>query len=298
MVQSGTASNGLVELFWTVDEPASVAQDSAPAGLESVEAKRLLLVNGLGSPLVAFETGFVELFCAAGFSVARFDNRDVGKSSRIDVPPAASPPYSIGDMAADAVAVLDEIGWSSAHVLGQSMGGMIAQQIAISYPERVESLIPVMTASGERGFGRATEEATAALLRPAPDDPVQWLEHRLETEQIWASPEHWSPEWVKAKGQALIDHGVDRKGTVRQYRAIAAAGSRDQELASLRTPTVVIHGSADTLIQPDGGRHLADVIPGASYVEINGMGHDLPPALWGRVVDEVCEFVQRVSAAN
>ncbi|MGH1491606.1 MAG: alpha/beta fold hydrolase [Acidimicrobiales bacterium] len=279
---SGTAHNGAVELYWTVQHPVAGSQP---------DSKRLLLISGLGSPLVAFEPEFVAELCAAGFSVARFDNRDVGKSSRIEGPSTGSPPYSIDDMASDAVAVLDAIGWASAHVFGQSMGGMIAQQLAITHPARLQSLIAVMTASGERGFGKATEEAAAALLRPAPGDADGWLEHRLETEQIWASPQHWSPEWVRKKGRSMIEHGVDSKGAIRQYRAIASAGSRDQQLATISAPTLVLHGSADTLIQPDGGRHLAEVIPGASYVEIEGMGHDLPPALWGRIVSEVEQFL-------
>ena len=277
--QTGTAHNDGVDLYWTVHDAA--AEQSRP----------LLLISGLGSPLVSFEPGFVALLNEAGFSVARFDNRDVGRSSRIEDRAAGKTPYTIADMAADAVAVLDQIGWADAHVLGQSMGGMIAQQLAIEHPDRVRSLIALMTASGERGYGRPTEEAVAALIRPAPDDGDGWLQHRLETERIWASPQHWSPEWVMAKGRAMVDHGVDPKGTVRQYRAIGAAGSRDRALATLATPTLVMHGSADTLIQPDAGRHLAEVIPGAQYVEIEGMGHDLPPSLWERLVSEVDRFV-------
>jgi pimeloyl-ACP methyl ester carboxylesterase len=284
--RTGTAANDGIELYWTIHRP-----EPEPAH-QGRRERRLLLINGLGSPLVAFEPGLVARLTGAGFSVARFDNRDVGKSSRVDGPPSASPPYSIQDMAADAVAVLDDIGWDRAAVLGQSMGGMIAQQLAIGHPERVESLVLLMTASGERGFGKATEEAVAALLRPAPDDPEEWIEHRLDTERVWASPDHWSPEWVTTKARAMIAHGVDRQGAIRQYRAVAAAGSRDTALAGLSVPTVVIHGSADTLIQPDGGRHLADVIPGARYVEIDGMGHDLPPGLWARLVDEITAFLR------
>jgi pimeloyl-ACP methyl ester carboxylesterase len=257
--------------------------------------RRLLLINGLGSPLVAFEPGFVDGLAASGVSVARFDNRDTGRSSKVSgTPGAGSPLYSVSDMAADAVAVLDALGWRTAHVLGQSMGGMIAQVIALEHPERVDSLIALMSASGERGFGLSTDDAKRALLQPAPSDPEAWLEHRLATEKIWASPEHWSPEWVTAKAKAMLDHGIDPKGTARQFRAVMAAGSRDVALAGLNTPTLVVHGSADTLIQPDGGRHLADVIPGAAYIEVEGLGHDLPPPFWPQLTTIVTDFIDSV----
>jgi len=284
--RSGRATNDDVSLYWTLTEPAH-GSGGEPAPL--------LLVNGLGSPLVAFEPGFVALLVERGLAVARFDNRDVGRSDRVAGSPRGSaPPYGLADMAADAVAVLDALGWASAHVLGQSMGGMIAQQLAIDHPDRVRSLLLLMTASGERGHGLPTAEARAALLEAAPVDPDRWLAHRVATEAIWASPDHWSEEWVRAKGRAMLDHGVDPAGAVRQYRAVAASGSRDGALASLIAPTLVVHGAADTLIAPDGGRHLADVVPGARYLEIEGLGHDLPPALWRSIVDPVAAFVDRV----
>ncbi len=283
---SGFASNGTVKVNWTVERPPNGEPD----------AERLLLINGLGSPLVAFEPLFVAALVAEGFSVARFDNRDIGRSSRVDHKPGAGTPYSISDMAADAVAVLDDIGWADANVLGQSMGGMIAQVLAIEHPDRVERLIALMTASGERGFGAPTSEAMAALMQPAPVEREAWMAHRLETERIWASPDHWDPQWVTAKAEAMLDHGVDPKGTARQFRAVMAAGSRDEALGGLNVPTLVIHGSADTLIQPDGGRHLAEVIPGARYAEVEGLGHDLPPALLPTLTTIVTEFVQAGNA--
>ncbi len=282
----GVAENVGVELFWRVSQPEN-------PGL----GRKLLLINGLGSPLVSFEEPFVDLLTAAGCTVARFDNRDVGRSSRVPTGPAGrpagGPPYSLADMADDAVAVLDAVGWSSAHVLGQSMGGMIAQQVAVDHPTRVAGLIALMTSSGERGFGAPTSEAMAALLQPAPEDPADWLEHRVATEAVWASPAHWSPEWVRAKGRAMLDHGVDPKGAARQFRAIHASGSRDDDIRHLDVPTLVIHGSADKLIRPDGGRHLAEVIPGARYEEIDGLGHDLPPRFWPDLSTLIIDFVRR-----
>lgn len=281
----GSADNGGVRLHWVLDRPA------AGGGVP------LLLVNGLGSPLVAFEPGFVAELVGRGMAVARFDNRDVGRSDRVEKGPPGQPtPYTLVDMAADAAAVIDDIGWSQAHVLGQSMGGMIAQQLTIDRPDLVRSLVPVMTSSGAPGFGRSTEAAMEALLQPAPTERQAWLDHRVATERVWASPEHWSETWLRAKGNALWEHGVDSRGSLRQYRAVRAAGSRDDALARLSTPTLVVHGSADTLIAPDGGRHLADAIPDARYHEVDGLGHDLPPGLWGQLVEVIADFVDEVES--
>lgn len=273
------ARNGAVELAWTMDGP----DDGAP----------LLLVNGLGSPHVAYEPGFVAALTGRGFRVVRFDNRDVGRSSRCPRQPGApadAPPYTIADMAADALAVLDAVGWPRTHLFGQSMGGMIAQQVAITAPERLVSLTSLMSATGERGSSRPSAEVMAALTESAPVDREGWLAHRVRTERLWASPALWDEAWVLAKGAALFDYGVDSQGTARQYRAVAAAPSRDAALARLPVPTLVIHGSADTLVTPGAGRHTAEVIPGARYVEIEGMGHDLPPGWWDRLATELAAF--------
>jgi pimeloyl-ACP methyl ester carboxylesterase len=267
-------SNGAVELEYRRDGPA--------------DGRPLLLVNGLGSPLVAYQPGFVAALGSRGFQVGRFDNRDVGRSTRFQGVGLA---YTIDDMAADALAVLDALGWDRAHVFGQSMGGMIVQQLAITAPGRVASMTSLMSGTGEPGFGRATPEAVEALVQPAPTDRAAWLEHRVRTERIWASPALWDETWARAKGEAMFDYGVDPKGAARQYRAIGAAPSRDPELARLDVPTLVIHGTADTLVDPDAGRHTAEVIPGARYVEVEGMGHDLPPGLWDRIAAEVAAFV-------
>ena len=267
-------------LHWELHEPAT-----APA-----EARRLLLINGLGSPMVAYEQGFLDELTGRGFSVIRFDNRDIGKSPRF---PEG---YDLADMVEDTIDVLDAAGWAEAHVLGQSMGGMIAQQLAIDAPERVTTLTSLMSATGEPGFGRSTDEARAALITPAPADPEGWLANRLETEKIWCSPELWDVAWVESKARAMIAHGVDPAGTARQYRAAAGAGSRDVGLAQLDIPALVMHGSADTLITPSAGQHTAEVIPGARYVEIDGMGHDLPPALWSRLATEVDEFISSLAS--
>lgn len=273
--RSGDSGPGPVELAWE-----QINEEGEP----------LLLINGLGSPRVAYELGFCELLANAGFAVARFDNRDVGESTRCqgDNHPSEST-YDITDMARDAVAVLDDLGWADAVVLGQSMGGMIAQQLVIDAPQRVRSMISLMSSTGERGFGAPSKEAMAGLMARAPEEREAWLDHRVKTEQLWASPEQWDPTWARAKGELLFDHGVDSDGAGRQFKAVANR-SRDAALAGVSTPTLVLHGSADTLITPSGGRHTADVIPDARYVEIDGMGHDLHPHFWQRLVDEVAAF--------
>jgi pimeloyl-ACP methyl ester carboxylesterase len=249
-------------------------------------ATPLLLVNGLGSPSVAFQLGFVDRLVAAGFEVIRFDNRDVGRSSRVDGL------YDAHDMAADAIAVLDAAGWERAAVFGQSMGGMIAQQLVIDHPSRVTHLISLMSSTGNRSVGASSESVRDALLSVAPSDREGWLDHRVATERYWASPELWDPEWVRAKGAEMFDHGVDPSGTQRQYQAVLASPTRDEMLRAVDIPSLVLHGSADTLIDPSAGRHTAACIPGATYVEIGGMGHDLPPGFWDRLVHEAASFVR------
>ncbi len=279
MFRSGRALNDVgsrpVELGWE-----QFNSDGAP----------LLLINGLGSPRVAYEVGFLELLAEAGFAVARFDNRDLGESTRCPGDQhATQQTYELADMARDAAAVLDDLGWADAHVLGQSMGGMIAQQLAIDSPDRMRSMTSLMSSTGAKGFGRPSKEVLAALLATAPDEREAWLDHRVKTEKLWASPAVWDPELTRAKGELLFDHGVDSDGTARQYRAVAD-NSRDEALATIDVKTLVLHGSADTLLDPSGGRHTADVIPGARYVEIEGMGHDLHPHFWQRLTDEVATF--------
>ncbi len=253
----------------------------------------VLLVNGLGSPRVSFQPGFCAELAARDLAVVRFDNRDTGHSSRVvgDRPLEAT--YDLGDMALDAIAVLDAVGWDTAHVVGQSMGGMIAQQLAISHADRVRSLTSFMSSTGNRDYGRPTTEAAAALLAQPPSDREAWIAHRIETERIWASPELWDPDWVRAKAEAMLDHGVDDQGTARQYRALLG-NNREDALRALDLPTLVIHGTADTLLTPSAGRRTAELVPGARLVEIEGMGHDLPPGWWPRLADEIGGFVASV----
>ena len=275
-VSGSWAINGGTRLWWQ--------RTPGPIG-----GTRLLLINGLGSPSAAYQQGFVGLFVEAGFDVVRFDNRDVGRSSR------SVGEYEASDMAADAVAVLDSVGWDDAIVFGQSMGGMIAQQVAIEHPERVSHLVSLMSSTGNRTVGSSDPAVHNALLAVAPDDRAGWLDHRVETERFWASPELWDPVWVRAKGAEMFDHGVDPAGTQRQYAAVLRSPVRDDMLQMVQMPALVMHGAADTLIDPSAGRHTADCLSNARYIEIDGLGHDLPPGMWARLVDEVTAFVKASS---
>ncbi len=266
------AHNGEVKVWWQRFE-------GAPG------AKRLLLVNALSEPSVAYQLGFIERLVAAGFDVICFDNRDVGRSSRVEAS------YTMSDAAADAVAVLDAAGWSRAAVFGQSMGGMISQQLVIDHPERVTHMISLMSATGSRWVDEMSDDVREALLQLAPMDRAGWLDHRVETERYWASPACWDAAWVRAKGEEMFDHGVDPVGAQRQYSMIMDSPDRDGLLAKVKVPALVMHGTADTLIGPNNGQHTAECIPGATYVEVDGLGHDLPPAYWDRLVSEVADFV-------
>jgi pimeloyl-ACP methyl ester carboxylesterase len=271
-VPGAWAHNGDVRLWWQHFE--------GPSG-----ATRLLLINGLGSPSVAFQAGFIGRLVDAGFDVIRFDNRDVGRSSRVTAP------YDAHDMAADAIAVLDAAGWEAAAVFGQSMGGMIAQQLVIDHPSRATHLISLMSSTGNRTVGGSDESVREALLSVAPVDREGWLDHRVATERHWASPDLWDPAWVRAKGAEMFDHGVDPVGVQRQYQAVLSSPMRDAMLGDVDLPALVLHGSADTLIDASAGRHTAACLRDATCLEIDGLGHDLPPGFWDRLVSEVAGFV-------
>ena len=268
---SGLAENGAVRIAWE------------QWGSEGVP---LLLINGLGSPMVAYEVGQIEAFIDTGFHVVRFDNRDTGRSSRMD-----GVKYNLSDMAADAVAVLDAVGWDTAHVLGQSMGGMIVQTLAIEASSRLRSVTSLMSSTGNPKFGAPSGPALEALLEVPPSDRAGWMEVRLRTEKIWSSTTIDDPTWNQRKAELLFDYGVDPAGTGRQYMAVRASGDREAGLANVALPFLVLHGSVDTLLDPSGGRRTAEVVPNARYVEIEGMGHDMPPNFWDRIVSEVSGFV-------
>jgi pimeloyl-ACP methyl ester carboxylesterase len=263
-----TTNNGDVELYFE-----TFGSDADPT---------LLLVNGLGSQCINFAEEWCERFAAQGYRVVRFDNRDTGLSSKLD-----GREYLLWDMALDAVAVLDAADAERAHVLGVSMGGMIVQSLAVSHPERVRSMTSVMSHTGEVAYGRASPAALAALNAPPPTSRDEFIERRAEAIAIYGSKPEWVDEaGVRAAAAAAYDRCFCPEGQARQLVAIQQSGDRGDVLPALRVPTLVMHGSRDTLVDPSGGRRTAELVPGARYVEIDGMGHDYPRALWDRWIAE------------
>ncbi|MGD0394323.1 MAG: alpha/beta hydrolase [Acidimicrobiales bacterium] len=271
---AGVARNGEVEIYFE-----SLGDPYRPT---------LLLVNGLGSQCINYSPDWCRCFSDEGFRVIRFDNRDVGLSSKID-----ACDYSLSDMADDAVAVLDEVNVSRAHVMGCSLGGMIVQRLAIDHPDRLLSVTSVMSRTGEPGYGESSEAALEFLLTPPPTSRAENIERHVAAQHCYGS----KPEWLdddasRTRAGIAFDRCFCPSGVGRQMKAALADGSRDEPLGKVRLPVLVIHGSRDTLINPSGGRHTAAVIPGAQYVEIAGMGHDYPPAVWDRWVGVWSEFVR------
>lgn len=255
----------------------------------------LLLVGGLGMQATGYSPEFVDAFVHHGLHVVRYDNRDVGLSADFSESPAVGKRgnrYELTDMAADGMAVLDAVGVPRAHVFGISMGGMIVQTMAIHHPLRIATMTSVMSSTGERGVGQPTPAAFALLTSPPEPSRAGAIASALDGARTWGSPEFIDEERVAANSGAAFDRAFRPDGVVRQYAAIMAAGARRAaELPALTVPALVIHGTADTLIDVSGGRRTAELIPGAQLEIIDGMGHDLPPQLMARIVGLVATFV-------
>jgi pimeloyl-ACP methyl ester carboxylesterase len=274
--RSGRATNGACEIhFDAFGDPADPT---------------LLLVNGLGSQCTNYQDEWCAMFAARGLQVIRFDNRDVGLSTSFADAPTddRGAAYTLHDMADDAFAVLDANAVERAHVMGLSMGGMIVQTMAIEHPERVLSMTSVMSTTGEAEFTKSSPEAYALLTGAPPNDRASAIERYVAGMRVFGSPAPLADEdrW-RADAAAAFDRSFTPDGTRRQFLAVGASGSRADGLRQLDVPTLVIHGSADTLIDPIGGRRTAELIPGARFELIDGMGHDYPPGVWERWVDLV-----------
>jgi pimeloyl-ACP methyl ester carboxylesterase len=197
------------------------------------------------------------------------------------------------DMADDAIAVLDAVGVARAHVMGCSMGGMIVQRLAIDHPDRLLSVTSVMSRTGEPGFGDSSEEALTLLMTPPPPERAAYIERQVEALHVYGSKPEWlDDEAIRRRAAAAYDRCFCPDGIVRQMKAVGRDGSRSEQLAAVDLPVLVLHGSRDTLIDPSGGRRTAELIPGARYVEIEGMGHDYPPPVWRQWVDVWAEFAR------
>jgi pimeloyl-ACP methyl ester carboxylesterase len=253
----------------------------------------LMLVNGLGSQCINYHEDWCEMFVARGLRVVRFDNRDVGLSSKFDDAPvdANGTTYDLSDMAADAIAVLDALGVERAHVMGLSMGGMIVQTLAIEHPDRLLSMTSVMSRTGEPGYGESTPEAFKLLTAPPATDRESFIANHIAGLRVWGSPAFADEARWRRDAERAFDRNFHPSGTGRQFRAVGGSAPRADGLREVTTPSLVMHGDCDTLIDISGGRRTAELIPGARFEAIEGMGHDYPPQLWNRWVDLVSSFV-------
>ena len=256
-----------------------------------------VLVAGLGRQLIGWDDAFCQLLVDRGFGVLRFDNRDAGRSTSVE----GGPPfdlaaarrggkdavaYTLDDMADDTAGLLDALGVDAAHVAGTSMGGMIAQTLAVRHPARVLSLCSIMSTTGANDVGRPTPEAMAVLMKRPPTSRDEYVDTELANQRIIGSRGALVDEaWRRQRYGRFYDRGLNVAGTGRQMMAIVASGDRTAALAQLRVPTLVIHGDADALVPLDGGEATARAIPGARLVVVPDMGHELPPAVWTEVVD-------------
>jgi pimeloyl-ACP methyl ester carboxylesterase len=273
-----TAHNGDVELFFE-----TFGSDADPA---------LLLVNGLGSQCINYDERWCEKFAAEGFRVIRFDNRDIGLSSKLD----DHPDYALRDMAADAVAVLDALDIRRAHVMGISLGGMIAQRLAIDHGDRVLSLTSAMSRTSETEYGQSSPEALAVLMAKPARTRDEYVDNQIAGIRIYGSKPEWIDEpYLRARAARAFDRCYWPAGVGRQMHAIMRDGDRVEGLRQLTVPTLVIHGDRDTLIDASGGRRTAELIPGARFVEIAGMGHDYPIAVWDLWVATWVDFVRGIA---
>jgi len=264
----------------------------------------LLLVMGLGMQLIHWDLELCEQLAERGFHVIRFDNRDAGLSTKVSAPVpnvmrlmAGLPtkvPYLLSDMAADTFGLLDHLGIERAHVVGTSMGGMIAQQMAIEAPERVLSLASMMSTTGDRVVGTPKLRVWSVLTRRAPNDRDAYIEYFARVFRMIGSPAYRvDEERVRELAGATYDRCHHPAGTGRQLAAVLASGSRTAALKELDVPAVVIHGEADPLLPLRGGRATANAIPGAELITIPGMGHDLPRELWPTFVDAIAKNADR-----
>ncbi|OUM02601.1 alpha/beta fold hydrolase [Variovorax sp. JS1663] len=272
------------------------------------DAQPLLLIMGLGTQMIAWDEAFCEQLAARGYRVIRFDNRDIGQSTRLTaagIPDigallaqalagvATDParvPYTLTDMADDAVGLLDALGIASAHIVGASMGGAIAQEIALRHPRRVRTLVSIMATSGGSGLPPPRPEALQVLMTPAPTDRDGYIARQQQVMKILRAGDDPEEEALDAaRAQRAFERGLNPPGYARQLAAIIASGSRRERLSLLRTPTLVIHGDADPLVPIECGMDVARSVPGARMVTIPNMGHALPKQTWAPVIDAIAD---------
>ena len=265
----------------------------------------LVLVMGLATQMIVWDEEFCTMLAAHGFHVVRFDNRDIGLSTKLlhartpGLPELVLAqatglrfrvPYTLRDMATDTVGLLDALGIAAAHVVGASMGGMIAQEIALAYPSRVRTLTSIMSSTGDRKLPRARPRALAVLARRIPHDREGYIRAYVDTWHVLAGDNFpFDAAYWARQGAASYARGINPGGAARQLLAIVASGSRKARLRGLAVPALVIHGTADPLIPVEHGLDTARTIPGAKLMLIEGMGHSFPREVWPRIIDAIAQ---------
>ncbi len=275
-------------------------------------AEPLLLIMGLGAQMIHWPDDFCRQLAARGFRVIRFDNRDIGHSTKLSGGKRLSPiellklrffripvaaPYRLHDMAQDTVALMDALSVKSAHVVGASMGGMIAQEMAISFPQRLRSLTSIMSTTGDPKVPPPSREASAILMAPPPATKEEYFARYAQTWKILRAghfPEDEAHDHEHA--ERTYARGLNPAGVARQLRAILASASRKERLRAVKVPTLVIHGTADPLVHPAGGKDTAASIPNAKLVMIEGMGHALPIRMWPEIIDAIAAHARGAAA--
>ena len=301
----------------TTDAPVVSGELVAPVGNE-VELcyqtfgdpahEPLVLVMGLGGPMTWWDTELCVMLAEAGFYVVRYDNRDTGRSTRIRARVKRNhlvrafgggkvrAPYGMGDLAGDAVALMDHLGLESAHVAGISMGGMIAQTVAIEHPRRVRSLTSIMSTTGKRTVGWQDPRLLPALIAPRKPGRESYVSTSVAFWDVIGSPGYPADrDRLTTRAGETFDRGYSASGVMRQMMAVLQQPDRTHRLRSLRIPALVVHGMADKMVHVSGGRSTAAAIPGAELVLVDGMGHDLPPALFETLVEAIVRTADRAS---
>lgn len=265
----------------------------------------VVLIMGLGGQLTAWDEDFCGLLADRNLFVIRFDNRDAGLSTSFDdadldlsaaftAAMGGQPidvPYSLSDMAGDTRALMDHLHIDRAHLVGVSMGGMIAQTLAAESPDRVTSLTSIMSSTGARTVGQPSPEALAALFDRPPNDRAAAIEASVGAQKVIGSRTHFDEERARRNAAAAFDRAFNPEGTGRQLAAVYSAGNRSAQIAGIAAPTLVIHGEQDSLIHVSGGHHTAELVPGARLLVLDEMGHDLPPPLWDRLINELTAHI-------
>jgi pimeloyl-ACP methyl ester carboxylesterase len=269
--------------------------------------KPLVLIMGIGAQRIFWDERFCELLADAGFQVVRFDHRDIGESTRLDAPvpdprrvlarrlvgARIDAPYTLSDMASDVAGLLDVLGFSRAHVVGASLGGMVGQHLAIEHPARVVTLTSIMSSPGARRY-LPEPRAMRALFQPAPKTADEAGRNIEKLFTAIGSPV-WPPDPARLRrlGESAHARGLSPRGFLRHFAALMASGDRRPRLRESRVPTLVIHGTRDPMFPIRAGRDLARLMPSATWLPISGMGHDLPEPIWPTIVAAIARHAER-----